>query len=657
VNKKLITALIISSLLLSVTVPLMAQEPAKSMDDEQTIEQLKKKREEVKRQIREELQKQIKTLEEERDQLRRANSATSASAVSVPAQPASDNVGASVSAASDDTASPVATAPVINASATGNGQASSSTQPVVSAVNTPAAVAPPPAAGPPPAATAQPCTMVRALPTQFSRAERNMCALARVIVKRRQDSNDPSPTRGIDTTKEDLGLLVPIVLAQRIRASLPVDAAVKSLVVDVEAGRNDKQLGADAKAAGTTSLAVKGGIPQVFSWGVENGAAVASRDGTTLTFRVNPVGLIEALSGEGYITGFTKPGKDGVWRTQDDAVSGFFRRTSVGFSFDTTRGTDPPTFIGSKQQLSAVSFRYQFVNQRDPRHPRYRALWDEFFRNEALDFTDQQTKAFERLQKDTVKGELQNETLQNWVTATNVALKAKRTEATALEDPSIEEVRAILEEQAALLPVSELDKDLELTDAMTKFIAAYAPYLAKRKEIMDEVMKGTLVTFEYTNYREPNAPDLSNLRFVYEKGTKGGIDFTANASLTFYNKRPVGPDVQRLRDFDFSGQLDKKLDGVMGLGPAYLSFTGKYQRLTSNAVAFDGTILPNTKGDIAAGQIKLTIPLKDSGIKIPFSITFANRTELIREREVRGNFGFTFDVDTLFARFKSFTQN
>jgi hypothetical protein len=284
-------------------------------------------------------------------------------------------------------------------------------------------------------------------------------------------------------------------------------------------------------------------------------------------------------------------------------------------------------------------------------------LWDEFFRNEALDFTDQQTKAFERLQKDTVKGELQNETLQNWVTATNVALKAKRTDATALEDPSIEEVRAILEEQAALLPVSELDKDLELTDAMTKFIAAYAPYLAKRKEIMDEVMKGTLVTFEYTNYREPNAPDLSNLRFVYEKGTLGGIDFTANASLTFFNKRPVGPDVQRLRDFDFSGQLDKKLDGVMGLGPAYLSFTGKYQRLTSNAVAFYWTIFPNTKGDIAAGQIKLTIPLKDSGIKIPFSITFANRTELIREREVRGNFGFTFDVDTLFARFKSFTQN
>jgi hypothetical protein len=93
----------------------------------------------------------------------------------------------------------------------------------------------------------------------------------------------------------------------------------------------------------------------------------------------------------------------------------------------------------------------------------------------------------------------------------------------------------------------------------------------------------------------------------------------------------------------------------MGLGPATLSFTGKYQRLTSNAIAFDGTVLPNTRGDIAAGQVKLVLPLKDSGIKIPFAVTVANRTELVREREVRGNFGFTFDLDTLFARFKSIT--
>ena len=73
-----------------------------------------------------------------------------------------------------------------------------------------------------------------------------------------------------------------------------------------------------------------------------------------------------------------------------------------------------------------------------------------------------------------------------------------------------------------------------------------------------------------------------------------------------------------------------------------------------NAMTQAGTIMPNTKGDLAFGQVKLTIPVKGTGFKIPFSLTFANRTELIKEREVRGNFGFTFDLDTLFAKFKPF---
>jgi hypothetical protein len=49
-------------------------------------------------------------------------------------------------------------------------------------------------------------------------------------------------------------------------------------------------------------------------------------------------------------------------------------------------------------------------------------------------------------------------------------------------------------------------------------------------------------------------------------------------------------------------------------------------------------------------QAKLTIPVKGSGVRIPLSLTASNRTELIREKEVRANFGFTFDFDSIFAR-------
>ena len=68
----------------------------------------------------------------------------------------------------------------------------------------------------------------------------------------------------------------------------------------------------------------------------------------------------------------------------------------------------------------------------------------------------------------------------------------------------------------------------------------------------------------------------------------------------------------------------------------------------------NGVIADGSKGDIALGQLKLTIPIASWGIKLPLAVTFANRTELIKESVVRANFGVTFDLDPLFARFKPF---
>ena len=42
------------------------------------------------------------------------------------------------------------------------------------------------------------------------------------------------------------------------------------------------------------------------------------------------------------------------------------------------------------------------------------------------------------------------------------------------------------------------------------------------------------------------------------------------------------------------------------------------------------------------------------GMQLPLSFTFANRTELVKEKEVRGNFGFTFNFDSLLSRIKPF---
>jgi hypothetical protein len=62
-----------------------------------------------------------------------------------------------------------------------------------------------------------------------------------------------------------------------------------------------------------------------------------------------------------------------------------------------------------------------------------------------------------------------------------------------------------------------------------------------------------------------------------------------------------------------------------------------------------GLVAPQTSGDIATGQLKFTIPIRNTGIRFPLSFTFANRSDLVKERFSRANFGVTFDLDKIFA--------
>ncbi|HEY7546472.1 MAG TPA: hypothetical protein VID27_16400, partial [Blastocatellia bacterium] len=197
-------------------------------------------------------------------------------------------------------------------------------------------------------------------------------------------------------------------------------------------------------------------------------------------------------------------------------------------------------------------------------------------------------------------------------------------------------------------------RDIEFSpevEARTEsFIMAFNTFLQGRENILAAVAKSPIVTFEYTNRREVDKPDLSNFKLIAETGLfKGRADLTANASLTIFNRKVAGQD--RIRDFQLSGQLDVPLTNPLTAGNFVLSFSGKYERMVENTMLDNGMKI-DTKGDIGIGQIKLTIPVKGSGFKIPISITFANRTEFIKEKEVRGNIGFTFDLDSLFAKFK-----
>lgn len=190
-----------------------------------------------------------------------------------------------------------------------------------------------------------------------------------------------SDAASMDRRKSEAGFrrnLLLIALALTARTDkMRAEVLSKKHFQDVEAVRVDEQVGGSDANSGSTSLVSKGGIPTILGLAVENGALMRSESGTTITFRGNPVGIVEAFRKQGF--------SDSL---QDLPETAFLRRLSFAFSFDTSRGDSAGMLIGDRQQLSSYSFRYEILNRRDPRHPAYKSRWEALTATKAQTVTD-----------------------------------------------------------------------------------------------------------------------------------------------------------------------------------------------------------------------------------------------------------------------------
>jgi hypothetical protein len=475
------------------------------------------------------------------------------------------------------------------------------------------------------------CELYKRQPKTFSLVDRYVCNLIESITTRKVGDQargvQANPLGGLDLDA-DFSRLVIIMEAKKGRAEELVRA---------EESRVDKQTGSESSSSGSTSLVTKGNVPAILGFAVENGGLTRDVDGTTVTFRGNPVGLAKALAGKGLIGGFDT----------DDAMARFFRRFSFGVSFDTERGQQPGVFIGSKQQLSGFSGRAVLYDKRDPRRGEYKQDWENFLATSAQDFlaADDDTRAvmLNTEGANFAKPVWNDPALVKWYDDTQRAL--------AGASPS--DVESVFIERLNQLPLDDLAPDT--VNALAAFETTFKIYLRDRDTLLKKVGKAGVVTFDYSNQRNVNSPNLSNFKLIGEKGfSNGRVDLTGNASFTIFDSKPAIPNVGRVRDIQAALQLDGTFGSAAKTGVFVLSFAYKYQRMTEDAMTPAGFVMPDTKGVINVGQLKLTVPIKGLGIRLPISLTFANRTELIKEKEVRGNFGFTFDLDTIFAKFKPF---
>lgn len=427
----------------------------------------------------------------------------------------------------------------------------------------------------------------------------------------------------------------------------------------VQEWRTDVQVGSTASSPGTTSLASLGSVPSLLGLAVENGALTQTTSGTSVTLRTNPTGLITALTKQRYAA--SGPDAD------QDAVVKFLRRTSASVTFNTSPGTLSNSIAGSLQQISGFSFRYDIINHRDPRDPVYNRKWVGLvtrLANLATKVRDFGTQ---------VRGDIQPETNAS-------AQKAKFHAWQARSQSKVDGADAA----SAASAVLEIARDFVKTfgnepavkQAADDAARAVSDFLSASDSVRSEIEKSPILTFEYTDTRQgtvatamtmaaANAspmmtgvrpPDLSNFKLILAAGTVKGATLTGNASVTLFNSIPAGTKTGRLRDFQLSGQVDVPLREISNIGVPTFSasalFLSLQQQPLGMPVLVNG-VMESMKGNIGVGQAKITFPVKKgSGIKIPLSFTYASRTELNKEHDVRGNIGVTFDLDSIFAGLK-----
>lgn len=381
----------------------------------------------------------------------------------------------------------------------------------------------------------------------------------------------------------------------------------------IEAARVDKQLGSDSSSSGSTSVTEKGAVPRILGFAVENGALIKTQSGTTISFKANPDGIVRALAGT-------------------PLVRGPWSRIAFGLAFDASRGAaegQPAVFVGDRQQLSEFNAKYEFLNHRDPASAQFQSRVDDLYaRVRKTAIGNQKLLVFEGSMTKALVVDHKSE-FDNWNATALAELQKAFTR---------EELMEILNRQLTILYESLSFTAVDRRD-LDEYIATYKSFLSSRDALLELAGKGAVMSVEFAHSRPVDQPTESTIKWMYEwSAVNGKVDLTANASTTFLNGT-LSDGIQRWKAWAVAGQLDVPLGSIV---------QGRSLVFTLSGLA-EGRVLPpaNDRETIWLGQLKLTFPVKDAGVKLPLSVTVANRTDLVDEKVVRGNIGLTFNLDAL----------
>jgi hypothetical protein len=426
----------------------------------------------------------------------------------------------------------------------------------------------------------------------------------------------------------------------------------RTLLDVVEALRLNKIV-TSPPGTGGTSLVSRVAVPAVLGAAIEYGGILQQTAGQVTTLRGNALGIGRMLFGSEQFPYCPEIDSSGcglsarVLRSISGAISlEDKRKTSPG----TTPA--PPTaadLTGDDFRTASWSVRIDVTPSNHLDDPKYVKAWsaaiDQLKKDPTAPALSQSIVAF-------FKTALTNEVYTTWMSDTVAALKKTSTEAGFYD---------VLENRLLLITEQLAAADPQFTTNVAQLSRAYENYFLVRDTLVREAQVHKM-SLELTNLRPLDKPKTWNARFVYShQPTLSPTLLTANLSSTWYANE--GPNGERWRDIQAAAQLDRRLSEIPRFGYAVASFGFYYQWMRDDALITipSGTTAPgsgielpaeastllDTKGRIVIFQSQLTIPMGET-VKVPFSVTWANRSELIKEKDVRAQIGMTLDLDGLF---------
>ncbi len=419
----------------------------------------------------------------------------------------------------------------------------------------------------------------------------------------------------------------------------------QQFVQALEGSRTDKQSGAGAGGTGSTSVVAQGAVAKSLSVATEYGALTQSVSGQVITIQGNLAGVPSALVRNNIFPYFV-----GNERKNGYCV------TPSGGSTGSTASAQSVTFTGKKRELTSFSARLELWNRRDVTSKQFQAAWSKKV-GESMDASSTTLLA---AAEDLVKVE-DAAWYKDWYSRSLVLIRAAGRDRTKL----VAALNKALEDFAANANGTIND------DTISAASRAYNNFFLDQDDLIDTLAKSSVVAIEYTDQRPPGQAPVNNVRLIVDKPLTPQARITANGAVDFYGSVPstAGSQLSRFRDVQAGLELDQGILGGKSIaGPATLSVAGYYQYQHSSVllnvdganpipgITFTGlpantsTVFAKT-GNIWLVQAKLSVVPSGKSVKIPISVTYSNRTELVDKPTWRAQIGVSYDFDSLMSLF------